>query len=679
MRIFDTGFTNVVQHISTRIVLQAKKKGALVLLDEVIIHTKTKKHDDKTWVDPGHAELQAQFFELREEARQNGLKVTDEEIWYSLVEGHNAKNRVPGVGDYAREMKKINTSSKPRRSSTSSNSATEMAALKEQNQRLQEQIDNLTSSLSLTIQEEIRKLYGGDFKPAGKFKGQPAISFTDADVSALSSTFARTIVGRFIKGRPSLISTRKAFERIGFESDFSVSLLDECHILINFESEKDFLRCLLRKYWKINGLSLKVFRWTHDFDPNADSPLILVWIGLEGLPIHLFDSLALFSIGNLLGKPLKTDSATATLSRPSVARICVEIDTSKELPRSVWIHLGELTFLQPITYEDLPDYCPSCKSFGHKNCKRKIENSRWVKTEGVKTVGVSRTGIQQAVPKPGVTPTTIEAVLQTTQGEDATGPASAAETTDSNGAAPPRVDMATNLTLSHVRDSTAHEPPSISIALETTPRRSSPTTNLRTDPDPIIASDVCEVIPLIPTANCPATCGISEVILVTPTNVQDDTLILEPDSPLLFNNELSRGTHNLSSKAALEGTQTVDTENKEEYIPNPSQINLIEFPVLTKELLEATCGAHTPSLEKEMEGTLSLSSTGNDEIPSDPMENKNPPPLLTNDAGSNPIGISSCGSRISSRSTFLPLVIAERNSFSRKVPFRATKILLSDG
>ncbi|VFQ86987.1 unnamed protein product [Cuscuta campestris] len=495
----------------------------------------------------------------------------------------------------------------------------------------------------------------GDFKPAGKFKGQPAISFLDADVSALSSRFAQTIVGHFIKGRPSLISTRKAFERIAFESDFSVSLLDDCHILINFESEKDFLRCLLRKYWKINGFSLKVFRWTHDFDPNADSPLIPVWIGLEGLPIHLFDSLALFSNGNLLGKPLKTDSATETLSRPSVARICVEIDTSKELPRSVWIHLGELTFLQPITYEDLQDYCPSCKSFGHKNCKRKNENSRWVKTEGVKTEGVSRTGI--AAPKPGVTPTTIEAVLQTTQGEDATMSISAAETTVSNGAAPPRVDVATNLTLANVRDSTAHEPPSISNDLEATPSGSSPATNLRTDPDPIvcedtdcvekdaeatltqsctaahhnvkIASDVCEVIP---TANCPATCGISEVILATLTNVQVDTLILEPDSPLLFNNELSCGTHNLSSKAALEGTQTVDTENKEEYIPDPSQINLIEFPVLTKELLEATSGAHTLSLEKEMEGALSLSSTGNAEIPSDPMENKNPPPLLTNDA-----------------------------------------------
>ncbi|VFQ82893.1 unnamed protein product [Cuscuta campestris] len=47
---------------------QGKKKGVPVPLDEVIIHTKTKKHNGKTWVDPGHGELQAKFFELREEA-----------------------------------------------------------------------------------------------------------------------------------------------------------------------------------------------------------------------------------------------------------------------------------------------------------------------------------------------------------------------------------------------------------------------------------------------------------------------------------------------------------------------------------------------------------------------------------------------------------------------------------
>ncbi|VFQ70862.1 unnamed protein product [Cuscuta campestris] len=130
-----------------------------------------------------------------------------------------------------------------------------------------------------------------------------------------------------------------------------------------------------------------------------------------------FHSRSSYSIGNLLGKPLKTDSATASLVRPSVARISVEVDISKELPHCVWIHLGQLTFHQPITYEDLPEYCPSCKCFGHKNCKTKSKSSKWVKPEVKDTFGTGNTSLAVA-PKPAVTLTNqerIESVLQPNQ------------------------------------------------------------------------------------------------------------------------------------------------------------------------------------------------------------------------------------------------------------------------
>ncbi|RAL55041.1 hypothetical protein DM860_018103 [Cuscuta australis] len=85
---------------------------------------------------------------------------------------------------------------------------------------------------------------------------------------------------------------------------------------------------------------MNVCRWTCDFDPSIDSPLALVWIGVEGLPLHLFEPNALFSIANLVGLPLQMDSATVNLTRPSVARVCVELDLTKDMPKPVWIHLG---------------------------------------------------------------------------------------------------------------------------------------------------------------------------------------------------------------------------------------------------------------------------------------------------------------------------------------------------
>lgn len=126
------------------------------------------------------------------------------------------------------------------------------------------------------------------------------------------------------------------------------------------------MRCVPRKRWKIDGYDVDVFRWSSDFDPSVESPLTPIWIGLEGIPLHLFDPCSLYSIANLglVGRPLKTDSATSTVSRPSVAtaRVCVELDLSKELPQSVWLHLGQLSFLQPIHYEDLPQFCSIYKT-----------------------------------------------------------------------------------------------------------------------------------------------------------------------------------------------------------------------------------------------------------------------------------------------------------------------------
>ncbi|VFQ77930.1 unnamed protein product [Cuscuta campestris] len=77
------------------------------------------------------------------------------------------------------------------------------------------------------------------------------------------------------------------------------------------------------------------------------------------------------------------DSATLNLTRPSVARVCVELDPTKDMPKAVWIHPGQLSFLQPIiTYKDLTEYCISCRALGHKKCKIPRKSSRWFRREG---------------------------------------------------------------------------------------------------------------------------------------------------------------------------------------------------------------------------------------------------------------------------------------------------------
>ncbi|KAL0361239.1 UNVERIFIED_CONTAM: hypothetical protein Sradi_3808400 [Sesamum radiatum] len=74
---------------------------------------------------------------------------------------------------------------------------------------------------------------------------------------------------------------------------------------------------------------LKFALWSPEFNPNIESSIAPVWIQFLELPVHLFQKKVLFGIISLIGSPLELDEATANGLRPSVARVCVEIDLMK--------------------------------------------------------------------------------------------------------------------------------------------------------------------------------------------------------------------------------------------------------------------------------------------------------------------------------------------------------------
>ncbi|XP_071906094.1 uncharacterized protein [Coffea arabica] len=219
-------------------------------------------------------------------------------------------------------------------------------------------LQNQTSSSSLSPCK---------IKIAAQFRGEPAVLFSEEDIAKLSAPFKFAVVGKFSHGRPSLEVIRKACSAIGFKSNFAVGLLDQRHILIRFCLEEDFLRCWTKGLWSIAEFPMRVFKWSPDFTVSSESSRAPVWIALEHLPIHFFDKASLFSIASTIGNPLQIDAATASLARPSVARLCVDLDISKELPARVWIGTGSHGFWQRVLYENLPLYCLLCSRQGHSS------------------------------------------------------------------------------------------------------------------------------------------------------------------------------------------------------------------------------------------------------------------------------------------------------------------------
>ncbi|KAJ6849335.1 uncharacterized protein M6B38_270100 [Iris pallida] len=215
------------------------------------------------------------------------------------------------------------------------------------------------------------------------FLGAPAIAFPSSAVETLVSPLRWALIGKFSHSRPSIDAVRRAMEGMKFAGAVDIGLIDGRHMLLRPSLEVDFLRIRSRELWMVANAPMRVFRWDPSFIPNRESAITPVWVSLSGLPIHLFAREAIFAIAQGIGQPLLIDRATAQRSRPSKARVLIELDSSKPLPPKVRLILphGNSAW-QQIKYERIPLYCDHCYHQGHSvgNCKRRKDREEVANT-----------------------------------------------------------------------------------------------------------------------------------------------------------------------------------------------------------------------------------------------------------------------------------------------------------
>ena len=104
-------------------------------------------------------------------------------------------------------------------------------------------------------------------------------------------------------------------------------------------------------------------KWTPDFDPSQDVPLVVpVWVRLPHLPLHCWNLESLEIIGNKLGEFIDRDERK---DRFYCARICVEVDLEIGLPEAIQLIVVERSYLQVLDYEQIPFKCRFCHGYGH--------------------------------------------------------------------------------------------------------------------------------------------------------------------------------------------------------------------------------------------------------------------------------------------------------------------------
>ncbi|CAN0829580.1 hypothetical protein LINGRAPRIM_LOCUS3002 [Linum grandiflorum] len=106
---------------------------------------------------------------------------------------------------------------------------------------------------------------------------------------------------------------------------------------------------------------LTVHRWFREFDPwTTKITTTMVWEELPDLPIEFYNPVAVKRIASRIGKPFRVDRATEEGARGKFARVCIEVDLSKQLLPKYKVE-GK-TYL--IVYKGFHKICTNCGLYG---------------------------------------------------------------------------------------------------------------------------------------------------------------------------------------------------------------------------------------------------------------------------------------------------------------------------
>lgn len=98
---------------------------------------------------------------------------------------------------------------------------------------------------------------------------------------------------------------------------------------------EDYSSVWYRRSVDIEGNQMWLQKWSPDFKPEEDMPIVPVWVNLPRLPFHLHTWHYVKQIASKAGTPLEMNITTRGKTRPSMAKVRLEVDLLKPLLTSV--------------------------------------------------------------------------------------------------------------------------------------------------------------------------------------------------------------------------------------------------------------------------------------------------------------------------------------------------------
>ena len=257
--------------------------------------------------------------------------------------------------------------------------------------------------------------------------GKPVAKLNIDEVAKGSSKWESAIIFYVVGSTPTITALFKFIaQQWNFVAKPLVYKHDEGYFMIRFASVEDKNAVLQSGPHMFNNKPTVVKPWKPHFYFHAEIlNTVPLWVRLPNLALNCWSMDCLSRICSLLGTPICADECTSRQLRVSFARVLVEMDVTKPLPKSVVLEDPQGKLIeQKVWYEWALPFCVKCQKVGHvcgeskSTDKRKNVQKQWVpkatqpagqkNPEVVVVEPTEPEPVVQPVPPSGVTPTQVE-------------------------------------------------------------------------------------------------------------------------------------------------------------------------------------------------------------------------------------------------------------------------------
>ena len=192
------------------------------------------------------------------------------------------------------------------------------------------------------------------------------------------------VVAQFVGRIPNFSVFQKKVNLLwGEDGEIDIKPAGHNLFILHFPNSRVRDRVIESGPWHIQNKPLIVRRWEPGMRSlEFDMTKLPLWIHLGNIPLELFTQTGISYIASALGNPLYMDRFTANQQRLAFAKVCIEVEASRDIPRSIEVQLKDGSIgLVHVEIPWMPTKCVQCGIFGHgdKTCPKKLQPRKaWV-------------------------------------------------------------------------------------------------------------------------------------------------------------------------------------------------------------------------------------------------------------------------------------------------------------